>query len=261
VDGPRRLLNRLDPRTDRNESWETPDIIGSFALRKSGGVVAALKSGFYFWDETSRIWTPVFLPENEPAGNRFNDGRTDPAGRFWAGTMSDGQRLPNGSLYCLEADLSGRAQLDGIILSNGLCWSPDGSIMYHADTWRRTLWAYSFDKETGAVSERRVFFEAGDGMGVPDGAVTDSEGFVWLAMWGSWSVLRLAPDGRIDRKVEMPVAQPTCPCFGGSDLRTLYVTSAKFGLDVNALKDQPLAGGIFALDVDVPGTAPIRFAG
>lgn len=261
IDSPRRLIHRFDPQTGENESWEAPEIVGSYALRKGGGLVAALKSGFYSFDETSRVWTPIFLPKDEPGENRFNDGRTDPAGRFWAGTMSDQRRLPSGSLYCLDTDLSCRALVSEIIMSNGLCWSPDGTVMYHADTFRRTMWSYRFDGKTGAVSDRRVFFEASGDMGVPDGAITDRDGFVWLAMWGGWSVLRLDPEGRIERKIEMPVAQPTCPCFGGKEFGTLYVTSARFGLDQTKLQKQPRAGSIFALDIGVRGLPSIQFAG
>lgn len=144
-------------------------------------------------------------------------------------------------------------------MSNGLCWSPDGRTMYHADTFRRTMWRHRFDPETGSISDKEVFFEATDRMGLPDGAATDSEGFVWLAMWGGWSVLRLDPNGRIAQKIDLPVAQPTCPCFGGRDFRTLYVTSAPFGLDHGALAKQPAAGGLFALDVGRAGLPSAKF--
>jgi sugar lactone lactonase YvrE len=261
IDGPRRQINRFDPTTGRNESWEAPDVVGSFALRRTGGLVVALKNGFHLWDETTLVWTPLATPPEEPNENRFNDGRADPAGRFWAGTMSDRRRLPSAGLYRLDRDFSCRRQVGDIIMSNGLCWSPDGQTMYHADTFRRTMWRYRFEAESGSISDRQVFYEAPDGAGVPDGAVTDREGFVWLAMWGGWSVLRIDPAGRVERKIEMPVAQPTCPCFGGSDFRTLYVTSACFGLDEAALEAQPSAGGLFALEMDVQGMESSRFFG
>jgi sugar lactone lactonase YvrE len=220
-----------------------------------------LKAGFYFFDENAVTWTPIALPGGEPPVNRFNDGRTDPSGRFWAGTMSDESRLPTGALYCLDADRSCRRVVDDVILSNGLCWSPDGATMYHADSWKRTMWRYRYDQDTGAIFDRRIFFEPASGMGAPDGAVTDSDGFVWLAMWGGSAVLRLDPNGNIERKVDLPVTQPTCPCFGGKDLGTLYVTSAAFGLDPASAANQPNAGGIFALDLDVRGLPSVRYRG
>ena len=151
--------------------------------------------------------------------------------------------------------------VDGIVISNSLCWSPDGRTMYHADTMRRTVWAWDSDPERGEIANRRVFVTLSGDEGHPDGATVDSEGFVWLAHWDGWQLTRHDPTGRTERVVRLPVQRPTCPAFGGPDLAVLYVTSATIGLSPDALATQPWAGGILALDPGVRGLPEARFTG
>lgn len=261
VDIKRREIHRFDPASGRDERWTVAEEVGALAVRVRGGLVVALRSGFHFFDPGSGRTTPIVLPEPGQPGNRFNDGKPDRQGRFWVGSMDDGETKPSGSLYRLDPDLSCHRVIDGIVVSNALCWSPDGRTMYHADSYQRIVWAWDFDPEQGTVADRRTFFEVrrGEGEGAPDGATVDAEGFVWIAHWGGWRLSRVDPAGRVERVVPLPVRQPTCPAFGGPDLDRLYVTSASINLSEEQRARQPLAGAILVLDPGVRGLAEARF--
>jgi sugar lactone lactonase YvrE len=200
-------------------------------------------------------------PELDRLENRFNDGKPDRRGRFWAGSMHDPATAATGALYRLDPDGSCRRMVDGVVISNSLCWSPDGRTMYHADTIARTVWAWDADPDGGEIANRRVFVTLSGDEGNPDGATVDAEGFVWLAHWDGWQVSRHDPTGRTERVIRLPVQKPTCPAFGGRDLDVLYVTSATIGLSPAALAAQPCAGGILAIDPSVRGIAEVRFPG
>jgi sugar lactone lactonase YvrE len=191
----------------------------------------------------------------------LNDGKVDRQGRFWAGRMHDGATLPTASLYRLDPDLSCRRVVSGLVISNALCWSPDGRTMYHGDTYRGMVWAWDFDPGSGEIANRRVFAQIPPTAGFPDGATVDAEGFVWLAHWNGWRLSRLDPEGRVERVVALPVQCPTCPAFGGPDLSVLYVTSASIALSEADRAAQPLAGAILAVEPGVRGTPEVRFRG
>lgn len=261
VDIKRREIHRFDPATGRDEKWSTPEDVGSLALRERGGLVVALTSGFHFFDPATGEIVPIAKPELDRATNRFNDGKPDRQGRFWAGSMDDREAAPTGALYRLDADLSCTRLVDGVVCSNALCWSPDSRTLYYADSGRRIVWAWDFDAADGTIDNRRVFIELPKGEGVPDGATVDAEGFVWLAQWNGWRVTRYDAKGRVDRVVRLPVQCPTCPMFGGSKLDVLYVTSASNKLTPEQRQAQPLAGGIFAIDPRVRGLPEARFKG
>jgi sugar lactone lactonase YvrE len=261
VDIKARRIHRLDPRTGQDVSWPTPEPVGSLAVRAAGGLVVALRSGFHFMDPATGLVTPVARPEPERAGNRFNDGKPDRRGRFWAGSMDRRGLAPTGALYRLDVDLGCHRMVDGLVCSNSLCWSPDGRVMYHGDTGRRTVWAWDCDPDSGAIAGRRVFVRLGAGEGAPDGATVDADGFVWVAHWDGWRLTRYDPAGRVERTVPLPVQRPTCPAFGGPALDVLYVTSATTGLGPGDLQAQPWAGGILALAPGVRGLAETRFGG
>lgn len=259
VDSLGQSINSFDPATRLNTSWPTPTPVGSIGLREGGGLVAALKSGFAFYDEGATSPRLTVAIDGEPESNRLNDGRVDPAGRFWAGSMTGPGREPVGALFCLDNELNVHRRAEGMVLSNTLCWSPDGGTMYHGDSFRRTVWAWDFDVESGAIGNRRIFAE-GEGLaGVPDGAIVDEEGHLWIAHIQGSCIARYAPSGKLVRTIRLPVQNPTCPAFGGPGLRTLYVTSATIGLTPEQRAAQPLAGGLFALDVDVAGRPERRF--
>jgi sugar lactone lactonase YvrE len=197
---------------------------------------------------------PVVALEADKPGNRTNDGRVDPAGGLWVGTMSrhGGQHPGAGALYQYRQG-SLTTILENVTIPNSTCFSPDGRIAYFADTMTDTIRQVPLDPSTGLPSGAWTDFASTAGRGSPDGAVVDSAGFVWSARWGGSCVVRHAPDGSIDRIVELPVSRVTCPAFGGKDLRTLYVTSAREGMTEEELEREPYAGSVFAVRVDVPG--------
>lgn len=260
VDIEEKRLQRFTPATGVVEQWTMPERIACFALRERGGLIVAFASGFAFLDLATGAVERLAAPDADP-GNRFNDGKCDRRGRFWAGTMDDGLTCHSGGLFRLDPDLGCRRMADGIGISNSLAWSPDDRVMYFADTLDRTIYRYDFDIETGAIANRRVFATTHDRPGNPDGSTIDAEGYLWNAEWDGWAVVRYAPDGRVDRVIELPVQKPTSCMFGGPDLATLYVTSAVWDLSGAALARQPLAGGLFAIDVGVRGLPEPRFAG
>jgi L-arabinonolactonase len=261
VDIKGRRIHRFDPQTGRDETWSTPEVIGSLAVRAKGGLVVALRSGLYFFDLATGETTPVAQPTGHPSHNRFNDGKVDRQGRFWAGSMHDLEKEPTGGLFRLDTDLQCRQMVDHIIVSNSLCWSPDSSTLYYSDSPGRTVWAWDFDLSSGTISNRRVFIHLPSTDGVPDGATVDIEGYFWLAVWDGWEVRRYDPKGRLDQTIRMPVRRPTCPMFGGEHFETLYVTSASIGLSEEQRREQPLAGGVFAFEPGVKGLPEVRFQG
>lgn len=260
VDIEGRLLQRLAPATGRVDRWQMPERIACFALRERGGLIVAFASGIAFYDlETGAIdW--IARPDPIPT-NRFNEGKCDRRGRFWAGTMDDRLKDHTASLFRVDPDLTVTRMLDGIGISNSIVWSLDDTEFYFADTLDGAIDRFDFDPDSGAISNRRRIVDLrGTGIG-PDGSTIDAEGYLWNAQWDGWRLARYAPDGRLDRVVELPVQKPTSCMFGGPDLRTLYVTSAIWDLTPAQLRDQPQAGGLFALDVGIGGVPEPRFAG
>lgn len=235
------------------EVFPMPEEIGCLGLVDGGGLIAGLRSGFVFLDLERGGVQPIVDPERDLPGNRFNDGKCDAAGRFWAGTMDDGESEPSGSLYRLGTDLQVERMDQGYVITNGPAWSPDGETLYHVDTLERRIHAFDCDPATGALKNRRTFVEIPEELGYPDGLTVDAEGGVWCALWGGWRVTRFTPDGEVDRSLDLPASQVTSCTFGGADLGTLFVTTASIGLDTEQHTAQPEAGGLFALDPGVRG--------
>jgi L-arabinonolactonase len=261
VDIRRPAVFRFDPGRGQTGHWPMPHPIGCVVPMRSSAerLAFADSSGFGILDLNSGEITRVSNPESDVPGNRFNDGKVDRAGRFWAGTIDDKCMRNSGNLYRLDRDGSVHRMDSGFTCSNGLGWSPDNSTMYFTDSMARTIWAYEFKLSSGMIRDRRVFASLAVTDGVPDGLTVDSEGYVWSAIWDGWRIIRYAADGSIDREVAMPVQRPSSCMFGGRDLRTLYVTSACVELNWTALKRGPLAGAIFALDCTVPGLPETSF--
>jgi sugar lactone lactonase YvrE len=255
-------INRLDPASGQNRTWTLPQSVGSFGLRAGGGAVVALRNGFHLFDFTTGQLTFLADPEADKPGNRFNDGKVSPDGRFWAGTMDEEtMKRPLGALYRLDSDHSCHRMADGFIVSNGLAWSADGRTMFHSDSRAQVICAYDYDLDAGTIANRRIVAKPTEAIGRPDGAATDMEGFYWSAGISSGMLNRWAPDGRLDRQIAMPCAAPTMPCFGGADMKTIYVTSLRHNVAAERLAAFPLSGGVFALEVDVPGVPVARFTG
>jgi len=252
IDAFKPALHRLDPVSGKLESWTPPEKLGSFALRAGGGLLIAGRGGLAHYDPASGTLDRIVDPENGGAVNILNDGRCDRHGRFWVGSMSKTMEHASGRLYRLE-----HGQLDavddGIWVANGVCWSPDDKRMYFADSHVKTIFVYDFDLAAGKIGPRRIFATMNDRPGVPDGSSVDAEGFVWNAVFDGGGVVRYAPDGRLDRTVQLSVSRPTACAFGGADLATLYVTTARFRLAPNKLAAETHAGGLLALDVGVKG--------
>ena len=235
-----RAVKRYDG--DNVRIMPMPEMPGSIALRREGGMLVALESGvFLLGTEAPQL---LVRPPEHAAGLRFNDGRCDRAGRFWVGTLAEPDFPSRGVLYRVERDGSCRAFRTGIQVPNSIAWSPNGRTMYFADSPRRKIWAFDYAIDSGEISKERVF--ASPHPGFPDGSCVDAEGCLWNAEWGARRVVRYSPAGKIDRIVEVPAEKPSCCCFGGAQLDTLYITTAD-------------RAGLFALAPGVKGLAESRF--
>jgi L-arabinonolactonase len=244
-------------------AWDVPEKIGSMALREQGGAVLSLANGFHFLDFKTGETQLIVDPEPDKPKNRINDGKVDKRGRFVAGSMDTMEDGPNGALYSLHADLSLHKLDDGIIVSNGPCWSPDGKTFYFADTWSGEIWTYAYDLDTGAVSNRRTFTNVDrSGGGAADGSTVDAEGFLWNALVYAGKLVRYAPDGSVDRIIDMPVKKVTSVMFGGPNLDILFVTSMAKPPLPRFPGDGAQRGSLFAIhDLGVQGVPEPRFAG
>ena len=252
IDALKPAVYRFDPARNEVESWTPPEKLGSFAPSATGGLIIAGRNGFALYDPRGGAFERIADPEDKAAENILNDGRCDSRGRFWAGSMTKTMQRASGKLYRVER---GRVDAcdDGIWVSNGVAFSPDDRTMYFADSHVHAIYAYDYNVGAGTIGKRRLFADTKDRAGVPDGASVDAHGFLWTAMFDGGCLARYAPDGRLDRTVPMPVSRPTACAFGGPDLATLYVTTARFRLPPDRLAAEPFAGGLLALDVGVRG--------
>lgn len=262
VDIEGRRLHVFDPLSGADSSINIGQRVGAVVGRKSGGVMLALQHGFYSLDLKTEQLTFIIDPESHLAANRFNDGKCDPAGRFWAGTMAVDETPTRGSLYCLDTELTVQRKIDCVSISNGLAWSLDETTMYFIDTPTRSVAAYDYDRWTGEISNRRVAFEIAADFGYPDGMTIDAEGMLWISFWDGGRVCRWPPDGgKLLETIVLPVSRPTSCVFGGAGLDTLYITSARINLDEKTLALEPLAGGLFCYRPGVGGVPAAEFAG
>lgn len=258
IDIRRPAIQRWHPATDALRYWPMPDLVGSIALCGTHRVLVASRSLHYLDTRTGELTRLPGQHAENPA-LRFNDGKCDRQGRFWVGTMNDRTREPVGELY--RADQRGCVSIaQGLRVPNGTCFSPDGRTMYIADSDLQTIFSCPLDPATGEAGERREFATT---MlpAVPDGATVDAEGHLWVAEYGGWCIKRYAPDGSVDRVIDMPVQNPTSCTFGGPGLETLYITTASQRLSLDELARQPLAGALLALQPGVCGLPEPLFVG
>jgi sugar lactone lactonase YvrE len=251
-----------DPESRRNRSLAVGQFVGTVVPRVSGGLALALQHGFAHLDPESGKLTMLQALEAEPPEHRFNDGKCDPVGRFWAGTMHLEAEAGAGTLYMLDTDGSLHPVLRGVSVSNGITWSRDGRTMYYIDSPTFELAAFDYEPRTGMVANRRVAITFPAAMGYPDGSTMDAEGMIWVAMCGGGRVTRWDPTtGRLLREIALPVTLVTSCAFGGPGLQRMYVTSARTGLDERALQSQPLAGGLFEVTAGTSGVPASAYRG
>ena len=260
---------RLTTATGCVDSWSLDHDVGALAVRENGKLVLALDDGFYFFDPDSEELDLISLIDADQPRTRLNDGKVDRRGRFFAGGMDDKEELAVCGLWRLDTDLSITKVDDGIICSNGPCWSPDDKTFYIADTFVDEFWAYDYDVDTGTVSNKRVFADTKESNGVPDGSTVDAEGCLWNAELITGDLVRYDPEGRVERKIGMPVRNVTSVMFGGPELDEIYVTSmarvkhpaAHDRFDVD-LKPQFGAGALFRITgLGIRGVPEPRFGG
>jgi sugar lactone lactonase YvrE len=255
-------VHAFHPESGVNRTIQLDQVVGAAVPRHSGGLVAALKHGFHLLDMETGDLKQIADPEADLEHNRFNDGKCDAAGRFWAGTTSADEIEPLGSLYCLEADYSVRKSVPGVIVSNGIGWSPDGKTMYYIDSPTKRIVAYDFEVDSGKMSQPRTVVVIPESGGLPDGMTVDAEGMLWVAHWGGWQISRWNPQtGQQLSAIALPVAQVSSCAFGGADLDELYITTAGVRQSEEELARQPHAGGIFRVKLPVPGTPANFYAG
>ncbi len=256
------MLYEYNPVTRENRTYAVGQHVGTVVPRASGGLMLALYDGFAAFDPVTQQLTLLADPEAHLPGNRFNDGKCDPAGRFWAGTMAYTDQGTQGSLYRMDADLSVHKMLGDIAISNGIVWSADNATMYYIDSLAMTVRAFDYTLTTGDIANERVVIRVQEGMGLPDGMAIDAEGMLWVAHFGGSCVRRWHPQtGEVLDKIDLPASQITACAFGGPDLGTLYITSAANGFDAQAMAKEPHAGALFQVVPGVKGTPTFAFAG
>lgn len=254
-------VNLFDPLTGESRSIDVGIPVGAAALRESGGLVLAVKDGFAALDTETGALSQLSGFPGAAADVRMNDAKCDSQGRMWAGTMAFDLHDGAGALYRFDPDDGVTTMLTGVTCSNGIDWSPNGKLMYYVDSMTRRIDCFDFDAAAGAISGRRTFVEIELEHAVPDGLTVDSEGNVWVALWGGGCVRCYSPDAKLMGSVEVPASQSSCCAFGSADLDELYITSAREGLPDEELAKQPLAGGLFRFRPGVRGVRANRFAG
>jgi L-arabinonolactonase len=243
-------------------AWDVPQKIGSMCLRRSGGAIVSLARGLHSLDLKAGHTSMIHDPEPDRSNNRLNDGKVDRQGRFIVGSMDTMEEGPNGALYRLDPDLTVATLETGIIVSNGPCWSPDGTTFYFTDTWSGEISAYDYDQKSGTLRNKRRFCRMMQDGGAFDGATVDAEGGVWSAHVYAGRIVRYTPEGDVERVIDMPVKKVTSVMFGGPDLDVLFVTSMAKPPLPRFPGDGVLRGSLFAIhDLGVRGVPEPRFAG
>ncbi|MBF2008926.1 MAG: SMP-30/gluconolactonase/LRE family protein [Chlorogloeopsis fritschii C42_A2020_084] len=252
-------VNQFNSVTEQNIFFDVGDVVGSVALAGANRLIIALRHGLAFLDTQSGEVTPIIQVEADMPDNRLNDGKCDPQGRFWFGSMCPGKT--QGSLYRYDPDGSLHLMETGLTISNGLGWSPDQKTFYLADSDQQRIYAYNFDAQTGNLSDRRIFLDLTSESFYPDGLTVDSEGHIWVAMWDGWCVIRFNPQGEEIGRIPLPVQRPSCCTFGGGDLQTLYITTASVGLSEKEIEKSFYSGDLFALPTEITGLPTYDFLG
>ena len=249
---PKSLL-RYQPASRKTDVWTLPQRAASLMQRAAGGLVIGFQRGLATMDPVPQGIVEVALKGVDFERERFNDSAVDRAGRLWIGSFDRTLKNPIGNLYCVDRALTAVKMDQGFMMSNGIAWSPDNRTLYFCDSRPGRIHAYDYDIASGTLANRRVFMEFAGRRGRPDGCTVDSEGFLWVAEIDAGQLLRLAPDGGIERILPLPVTRPTSVAFGGPGLRTLFITSMTFGLSESERAEQPFAGRLLAVEPGVAG--------
>ena len=262
VDIENHLVCCFNPAKQENHTWDVGGKVGLAIPDTRGNLILGMTNGFLRFDTGSGDLTPIINPEPDKPNNRINDGKCDPLGRLWAGTMGLDESPNVGAFYQLDTNLKVSLFFDQVSVSNGMAWSEDQKTFYYIDSPTRKVDAFDCNLEAVTLFNRRTAFEIPDGMGYPDGMCIDSEGMLWVALWPGWGVARITPgNGEVLAKVEVPVESVTSCCFGGANLDELFITTANRDLDEAGREQQPLAGGLFHCRPGVTGPKITLFAG
>lgn len=251
-DIPAGLLHSSNAHGGQQCHWNFGEAASAAGWIDHDTLLVATASGLQKFTIEDGSWETVVALEEDNPLTRSNDGRAGPGGVFWIGTMGYNLEPRAGAFYRYVGGTLSKL-IDEVTVPNATCFSPDGSFAYLTDTPRQIIWRWPLDQRGSPVGEREIHIDLREEGLNPDGAVCDAEGFLWNAQWGASRLTRYAPDGSVDRIIELPVSQPTCPAFGGADLKTLYLTSAREGLSEEALEEQPDAGKVLFFKVDIPG--------
>jgi sugar lactone lactonase YvrE len=255
-------VQSFDPATSRHTQLNIGQAVGTVVPRANGGLMVAVQHGFAALDTQTKQLTIIHDPESHLPDNRFNDGKCDPAGRFWAGTMAFEPKGKEGSLYCMETDLSVRKMIDHVTISNGIVWNLDHTRMYYIDSPTYVVRCYDYDVVSGQIQNDCVLFNVPREMGTPDGMAIDRQGRLWIAHYGGSQICCWDPEtGRIVQTIELPVSQVTACAFGGSELDTLYITSRSLGLSEDQIKQEPHAGALLSVKPGCQGVETFSFRG
>ena len=252
-------IYRFDPQSGVNDSCDLGKLVIAVLPYSGGELMAITQDGIELLDFDTGKLTPFANPEDGVVENRLNDAKVGPGGAIWVGSMRLDASKPSGGLFRITPEGEVERKESGITVSNGLDWSPDKSTFYFVDTVPGMIYAYDSEPGSGNLSNRRVFAQIAKNAGRPDGLTVDSEGGVWCAIWDGWCLHRYLPNGELERTVEMPVPRPTSVCFGGPDMSTLFVTSARTRLPASTLSEAPLSGGLFAFTPGEIGLASTNF--
>jgi sugar lactone lactonase YvrE len=262
IDTEKPVYTALEPAIGRTESVTTPWLVQAIGRRASGGWIAVIRNGFAFLDANAARGKLLGNPVQGIAHMTMNDGAVGPDGRFYAGSVNvDVLDAPDGCLHRVDTDGSIETIETGIVLPNGISFSPDGKTMYVTEMWANRITAFDFDGRRGTVSRRRVLIEVPEDEGHPDGLIVDAEGFLWSGHWQGFRVTRYDPDGRKVSHLDVPVPTATCMAFGGPDLDQLYITTGKKGLSPEQIQKYPDAGDLFMVNAGVRGRIEPEFGG
>ena len=252
-------VHQFDPARGDRQFFDVGEVVGCLAPAGEHRLIMALRNQIAFLDTRDGAVTPIKTIDHPHPETRFNDGKCDAAGRFWFGSICKCESMAQ--LYHYDPDCTLSVMETGLTISNGLGWSPDNQTFYLTDSYRRTIYAYDFDLESGTLSDRRIFIDLTAETFEPDGLAVDQEGCLWSAMWNGWCIIRFDPEGKEMMRVPMPVQRPTCCTFGGADWDILYITTASIGLSQDEIQQSFYSGDVFSLQTDVTGLSTYSFKG